>query len=85
MKPDASRDELILVLTTGNSIYANMVKAALDEENIVAILKSAAGYHLRGMLPFEQRFFDTSLYVQKQFKSRADDIIRTIVPPGEIQ
>jgi hypothetical protein len=86
-KPDNSRDqqgELSLVLTTKSQIYLEMVMAALDGEGIPALVKSVAGYHSRGMLPFNQGFFDYNLFVSKENEVKAREIVETIVPPEEL-
>lgn len=83
-KPAIESEELSLILTTRSQIYLDMVKDALEEENIPVLLKSITGYHNRGMLPFEQGFFDYRLYVTKQFEQRGREIVETIVPPEEI-
>ena len=82
-KKDA--DGLELVLTTRNQIYLEMVKDALEGEGIPALVKSVTGYHTRGMLPFEQGFFDYRLYVSKEDVERAREIVETIIPPEEIR
>lgn len=78
-------NNLILILTTNNQIYLEMVKQALDGEDIPALLKSTAGYHSRGMLPFPQGFFDYRLYVSSEHEQRASEIVSTIVPPEELK
>jgi hypothetical protein len=77
--------DLTLVLTTNNQIYMEMVKDALEGEGIPALIKSVTGYHGRGMLPFGQQFFDYRLFVSKEHKERALEIVDTIVPPKELQ
>jgi len=78
-------DEIVRVLTTSDLILMEMVRSALDAENIPALLKSVAGYHIRGMLPFGQDFFDYRLSVPKTFEMRAREIIETIVPAEDIK
>jgi hypothetical protein len=77
-------EDLVLVLTTRNQIYLEMVKQAFDGEDIPSLVKSIAGYHTRGMLPFHQSFFDYRLYVSKDHEERASEIVSTIVPPEEL-
>jgi hypothetical protein len=77
--------EIILILRTRNQVYLDMVIAALENENIPALVKSVTGYHGRGMLPFEQGFFDYHLYVTGDNQPRAKEIVETIVPLEEIQ
>jgi len=81
---DNDPDDVALILQTRNQVYVDMVIAALDNEKIPALLKSVTGYHWRGMLPFEQGFFDYRLYSTKQDEERARQIVETIVPPEEI-
>jgi hypothetical protein len=84
-KTDYSESEdVVLILQTRNQVYVNMVIPALENEKIPALLKSVTGYHLRGMLPFEQGFFDYRLYVTAANEERARQIVETIVPPEEI-
>jgi hypothetical protein len=86
-KQDNSRDQhgdLSLVLTTKSQIYLEMVVEALDSEGIPALVKSVAGYHSRGMLPFNQGYFDYNLFVSKESEARAREIVETIVPPEEL-
>ena len=78
-------EDLNLVLTTNNLIIMEMVKEALENEGIPVLLKSVAGYHSRGMLPFGQQFFDYNLFVSENDKIRAEEIVATIVPPEELQ
>ena len=78
-------DGLELILTTRSQIYLEMVKDALEGESIPALIKSVTGYHVRGMLPFEQGFFDYRLYVSKDCAERAREIVETIVPPEELR
>ena len=68
------------VLTTGSQIYLEMVKTALEEEGIVALVKSIAGYHNRGMIPIEQGLFDYHLLVATEHEERAREIVERIVP-----
>lgn len=75
--------DTILVFVSGNQIYIEMVKNALEEEGIPVLLKSPTGFHLRGMVPLQQEFFDFRLYVAKEHSGRASEIIRMIVPCGE--
>jgi hypothetical protein len=83
--PPASDSEgIALILTTHNQILADMVKGALENENIPVLLKSVAGYHSRGMLPFQQGFFDYRLYVSKENEKRAMEMVETIMPPEEL-
>jgi hypothetical protein len=89
-KGDNSRDnewpdDLELILTTKSQIYLEMVKEALESEGIPALVKSVAGYHSRGMLPFKQGFFDYRLFVMKEHELRAREIVETIVPPEELK
>jgi hypothetical protein len=49
------------------------------------LVKSVAGYHARGMLPFDQGFFDYRLYVSKEHAEKAREIVETIVPPEELR
>ncbi len=77
-------EDAVLILQTRNQVYADMVIAALENENIPALLKSVTGYHWRGMSPFQQGFFDYRLFVNPHDKERAGQIVRTIVPPEEI-
>jgi hypothetical protein len=81
---DQMKDDLVLVLTTKNHVFMDLVKEALKKRDIPVLLKSPTGYYLRGMLPFDQGFFNLRLYVQKEHQPEAEDIIRTIVPPEEI-
>jgi hypothetical protein len=62
-----------------------MVCSTLDSENIPALLNSVAGYHIRGMLPFGQDFFDYRLSVPNTFEKRAREIIEIIVPAEDIK
>ncbi len=78
-------DDLVLVLTTGNQIYMDMVREALESESIPVLLKSVTGYHGRGMLPFGQSFFDYRLFVSRGHEKRAREIVETIVPPEELR
>jgi hypothetical protein len=78
-------DGLELILTTRSQIYLDMVRDALDGVGIPALVKSVTGYHARGMLPFEQGFFDYRLYVSKEEVDKARDIVETIVPPEELR
>jgi hypothetical protein len=73
-------DDVVMVLKTRNQVYVDMVIGALEHEGIPALLKSASGYHARGMLPFEQGMFDYLLYVTKVSEARAREIVETIVP-----
>ena len=82
-KPETNSDEIVKVLTTNNQILMEMVRCALDGEQIPVLMKSVAGYHSRGMLPFGQDFFDYRLSVPKKFENRAREIIETIVPAEE--
>jgi len=75
--------ELKTVLVTGNQIVAEMVREALENEGIPALLKSAAGVHLRGMLPIRQDFFDFRIYVENKYAEKASAIVKTIVPSEE--
>ena len=77
-------EDLIMILETKNLIYVNMVKGALDNEGIPALLKSPMGHYLRGMMPIDQGFFNLKLYVRKKDEEKAAEIVRTIVPPEEI-
>jgi hypothetical protein len=83
--PESNHDDLALVLTTSDQILMEMVKGALEGEGIVVLLKSAAGYHSRGMLPFAQGFFDYRLLVSTADERRARDIVETIIPPEELK
>ena len=78
------KDDLELVLETKDFIFMNLVKEALELKDIPVLIKSPAGYYLRGMIPFDQEFFNLRVYVRKEHKHVADDIVRTIVPPEEI-
>jgi len=78
-------DNLVLVLTIHDQIIADMVREAIENEGIPVLLKSVAGYHSRGMLPFEQSFFDYRLYVSSNNRERALELVETIVPPEEIK
>lgn len=80
---NSDHDDLVLVLVSGNQIYVEMVKDALEEEGIPVVLKSPTGYHIRGMLPLSQEFFDYRLYVDKEHSERASEIVRMIVLPEE--
>jgi hypothetical protein len=84
MRRAAMKSDVVLILETKNHMYMNLVKEALEDQNIPVLLKSPMGYYLRGMLPIDQGFFNLRLYVQKEYKSRADEIVQTIVPPEEI-
>lgn len=84
-KPGSASGDLILVLTTNNQIYMEMVKDALEGEGIPALLKSVTGYHGRGMLPFGQQFFDYRLFVSREYEKRTQEIVETIMPPRELQ
>jgi hypothetical protein len=84
-RKNQNSDDLILVLTTNNQIYLEMVKEALESEDIATLIKSVAGYHTRGMLPFQQGFFDYRLYVSKEHEERASEIVSTIIPPEELR
>ena len=75
---------LTLILETKNHILVNMVKEALENQNIPVLLKSATGYYLRGMLPIDLGFFNLRLYVQNKYAAEASDIVKTIVPPEEM-
>ncbi len=77
--------DLQLILTTKSQIYLEMVREALEGEGIPSMVKSVTGYHSRGMLPFEQSFFDYRLYVSKEDEERAREIVETIVPPEELR
>lgn len=81
---DRMKDNLVLVLTTKNHIFMDLVREALQNRDIPVLLKSPTGYYLRGMLPIDQEFFNLRLYVQREHQPEAEDIIRTIVPPEEI-
>jgi hypothetical protein len=84
--PQAEQPEgLELILTTQSQIYLEMVKEALEGEGIPALIKSVAGYHARGMLPFAQGFFDFRLFVSKEDEKRAHEIVETIIPPEELR
>ena len=76
--------DLVMVLSTKNQIYAEMVKNALDTEGIPSLLKSPTGSYLRGMLPISQGFFDFRLYVQNTHYIRAGELVETIVPAEEL-
>jgi hypothetical protein len=78
-------DDIVLVLRTRNQVYIDMVIAALDREGIPALLKSVAGYHGRGMLPFSQGFFDYLLYVTMANAEHAREIVQIIVPSEEME
>ncbi|OGC94479.1 MAG: hypothetical protein A2W25_01475 [candidate division Zixibacteria bacterium RBG_16_53_22] len=78
-------DDIILILQTRNQLYIDMVIAALENEGIPVLLKSVTGYHWRGMLPFDQGFFDYRLYVRSQDDDRAGQIVEIIVPREEIR
>ena len=82
---NSTAERLELVFTTNNLIYLEMIKEALGADGIPAIVKSAAGYHARGMLPFAQGFFDYRLYVSKENLDHAMDIVNTIVPPEDLR
>jgi len=82
---DGDPDDIVLVLQTRNQVYIDMVIAALENEKIPALLKSVTGYHWRGMLPFDQGFFNYRLYVTAHDENRARQIVETIVPPEEIR
>jgi hypothetical protein len=82
---DPVMDGLVLILTTRNQIQMGMVKDALECEGIAVLLKSVMGYHSRGMLPFEQGFFDYRLLVSREYEARAREIVETIIPPEEIR
>lgn len=77
------RDDPVLVLTTNNQIYMEMVKDALEGEGIPVLIKSVTGYHGRGMLPFGQQFFDYRLFVSTEHEKRALEIVETIMPPRQ--
>lgn len=79
------QDELSLILTTKSQIYLEMVMDALDSEGIPTLVKSATGYHSRGMLPFNQSFFNYNLFVSKESEVKAREIVETIVPPEELR
>ncbi len=83
--PEPNPDGLALVLTTNDQILMGMVKEALEGEGIAVLLKSVAGYHSRGMLPFAQGFFDYRLYVSITDEVRAREIVETIIPPEELK
>jgi hypothetical protein len=76
--------DLQLVLVTKSQIYLEMVKDALEGEGIPALIKSVTGYHARGMLPFNQGFFDYRLYVSREHVEKAREIVETIIPPEEL-
>ena len=78
------KDDVVLILETKNDQLMNLVKGALENSRIPVLLKSPAGYYLRGMLPIDQGFFNLRLYVQKEFEARAQEIVKTIMPPEEI-
>jgi hypothetical protein len=78
------KEDIVLILETKDNILANMVKEALENQDIPVLLKSPTGYYLRGMLPIDQGFFNMRLYVQKIFQDKAVEIVETIVPPEEI-
>lgn len=78
-------EEPALILTTSNQVHMEMVREALEGEEIPVLLKSVAGYHSRGMLPFGQGFFDYRLYVAREHEQRAREIVETIIPPEENQ
>lgn len=78
------KEDIVLILDTKDNILANMVKEALENQEIPVLLKSPTGYFLRGMLPFDQGFFNLRLYVQEKFRARAAEIVNTIIPPEEI-
>ena len=84
-KSGANPVDLVLVLTTNNQIYMEMVKDALEGEGIPVLIKSVTGVHGRGMLPFGQSFFDYRLMVSKEHEKRAQEIVETIIPPEELQ
>jgi hypothetical protein len=84
MNTEKENSDLIVILKTQSQIYAEMVKEALEKEEIPALLKSTMGHNLRGMLPFQQDFFNYSLYIQKEFAETAKEIVDTIVPKEEI-
>ncbi len=77
--------DLELILTTRSQIYLDMVREALESEGIPSMVKSVTGYHSRGMLPFDQSFFDYRLYISKEDEERAREIVETIVPPEELR
>ena len=81
---EKNNQDVVLILKTKNQIYAEMVKEALENDNIHVLLKSATGHHLRGMLPFEQGMFDYSLFVVPEFEDKAKQVVETIVPKEEI-
>lgn len=78
-------EDLVLVLTTNNQIYTEMIKDALEGENIPMMIKSVTGNYSRGMLPFPQSFFDYRLYVSRANEERARELVETIVPPEELK
>lgn len=78
------KEDIVMILETRNDVLANMVKEALENQDIPVLLKSPTGYYLRGMLPIDQGFFNLRLYVQKEYHSRAVDIVKTIVPTEEL-
>ena len=80
---DINGDDTVLVLVSGNQIYVEMVKNALEEEGIPVLMKSSAGFYLRGMIPLEQDFFDFRLYVKKEQSERAFEIVQMIIPSEE--
>jgi hypothetical protein len=83
--PSKELEDLVLILTTKSQIYAEMVKDALEGEDIPMMIKSIAGNYSRGMLPFAQSFFDYRLYVTRANEERAREMVETIVPPEEMQ
>jgi hypothetical protein len=78
-------NDLVLILTIHDQIIAEMVKNALENESIPVIIKSVTGFHSRGMLPFEQSFFDYRLYISSVNEVRARELVETIVPSEEIK
>lgn len=84
MVRDVMKNDVVLILETKNHMFMNLVKEALENQDIPVLLKSPMGYYLRGMLPIDQGFFNLRLYVQKEFEPEANEIVRTIVPPEEI-
>ena len=84
MTRDVMKNDVVLILETKNHMFMNLVKEALENQDIPVLLKSPMGYYLRGMLPIDQGFFNLRLYVQKEFEPEANEIVRTIVPLEEI-
>jgi hypothetical protein len=78
-------EELELVLVSRSQILIEMVREALEGEGIPAMIKSVTGYHARGMLPFQQGFFDYRLYVSKEDSLMAKEIVETIIPPEDLR